>query len=161
MSSRDRWRLPGRLDGELAQELGRLGVPTESGDLGRLWAEAVGPQIARNAWPARVARDGTLVVHTRSSVWAQELAHLEPVVRERLGASAPPRLRFVVGAVPEPSPAQLEDVVDAPTRPSAEHRERAASLAAGIEDEALREAVARLAAHVLARSAPTDPSGTL
>lgn len=161
MSSRDRWRLPERLGGELSQELGRLGVPEESGDLGRLWAEAVGPQIARNAWPARVARDGTLIVHTRSSTWAQELAHLEPIVRERLGDQAPPRLRFVVGSVPEPAPEQLVDVVETPPLPGAEHHEQAERLAQGIEDEALRAAVARLAAHVLARAAPTDASGTL
>lgn len=161
MSRRDRWRLPDRLGGELEQELGRLGVPAESGDLGRLWADAVGPQIARNAWPARVSRDGTLIVHTRSSVWAQELAHLEPIVRERLGDRAPARLRFVVGAVPEPAPEQLVDVVETPPTPDAAHRAQAERLAEGIEDEALRAAVARLAAHVLARSAPTDASGTL
>ena len=36
------------------------------------WPSAVGEEIARNAWPARFARDGTLIVNTRDSVWAFE-----------------------------------------------------------------------------------------
>ena len=37
------------------------------------WPGAVGPQIARFAWPARIARDGTVHVATSDSVWAFEL----------------------------------------------------------------------------------------
>ena len=62
-----------RLGDEVRQELGRFGP---QGDIGRVveaWPAAVGATIARNAWPARIARDGTLHVATRDSVWAFEL----------------------------------------------------------------------------------------
>jgi predicted nucleic acid-binding Zn ribbon protein len=38
----------------------------------RVWAEAVGPAVAREAEPVAV-RDATLTVACRSAVWAQEL----------------------------------------------------------------------------------------
>jgi predicted nucleic acid-binding Zn ribbon protein len=38
----------------------------------RVWAEAVGPGVAREAEPVAV-RDATLTVACRSAVWAQEL----------------------------------------------------------------------------------------
>ena len=37
------------------------------------WEAAVGPEIARNAWPARFQRDGTLIVHTKDAIWGFEL----------------------------------------------------------------------------------------
>src|SRR3712207_8602350 len=42
---------------------------------------------------ARVARDGTVHVHTSSSAWAFELTQLEGRVREALADAAPPRDR--------------------------------------------------------------------
>ena len=39
------------------------------------WEAAVGPEIARNAWPARFQRDGTLIVHTKDAIWGFELGH--------------------------------------------------------------------------------------
>ena len=72
------------------------------------WPGAVGPTIARNAWPARIARDGTLHVATSSSSWAFELAQLEADVLKRLrsaaGKDAPAKLRFAVGKLPELGP---------------------------------------------------------
>ena len=71
------------------------------------WPEAVGPMVAANAWPARIARDGTLHVNTSSSAWAFELGQLAPEILERLseklGESAPKALRFAVGHLPEPA----------------------------------------------------------
>ncbi len=72
------------------------------GDVLAAWEDAVGPEIARNAWPARFQRDGTLIVHCQDAIWAFELGS------------------------------------------------RAAEWAAGIEDETLRELVARAAAASLA-----------
>ena len=40
--------------------------------------------VAANAWPARIARDGTLHVNTSSSAWAFELGQLAPTILERL-----------------------------------------------------------------------------
>ncbi len=91
------------------------------------------------------ARDGTLVVTTSSSVWAFELTKLEATVRERLaealGESAPSRLKFVVGRLPERGTAEPATAAARP-RPEVrdDERRRAAKLAAGIEDEELRAA---------------------
>ena len=97
-----------RLDASVRRSLRASGVP-DAGQLAevtRVWPGAVGPAIARAAWPQRVARDGTLHVTTVSSTWAFELARMEAEVRAKLTASlgpaAPPSLRFATGPVPEP-----------------------------------------------------------
>ncbi len=63
-----------------------------------LWPEAVGEAIARNAWPARIARDGTVHVNTADSIWAFELGHQAPEIAARLGVE---KLRFAPGPLPE------------------------------------------------------------
>ncbi len=109
------------------------------------WPGVVGAEVTRNAWPARVARDGTLHVHTSSSVWAFELGQLAPTILERLraelGDAAPKALRFAQGHLPELAPPTAETPVAAPVRPSPEAIEAAARLTAGIEDEDLRKQV--------------------
>jgi hypothetical protein len=109
------------------------------------WPAAVGGEVARNSWPARVARDGTLHVHTSSSVWAFELGQLAPEILERLrvelGDATPKALRFAQGHLPEPPPATPETSTAAPRDPAPEARAAAARLAAGIEDEDLRKEV--------------------
>ncbi|MDE3025581.1 MAG: DUF721 domain-containing protein, partial [Acidobacteriota bacterium] len=57
----------------MRRELGRFGPQGAIGETVAAWPAAVGPEIARNAWPARFQRDGTLVVHARDSVWAFEV----------------------------------------------------------------------------------------
>ncbi len=152
--------LPERLGDALGEELRRLGgeAHAAAGELARLWARSVGPAVARNAWPARVARDGTLIVHTSSSAWAHELTQLEATIRERLGAAAPVRLRFVVGPLPEPGGAVERPHPPAALSASAEDEAAAAQLAAGIESQELRERVKRAAALSLAagRTPPPD-----
>ena len=134
-------------------ELSRFGPQAEIGRVAEAWADAVGEQIARNAWPARIARDGTLHVHTSSSTWAFELEHLAADIRTRLGELAPPKLRFMPGPLPEPQTAASDEAVGATFAiPSAEDLEAAAELAAKIEDEKLRNLVARAAAASLARA---------
>jgi hypothetical protein len=119
------------------------------------WPEAVGSEIARNAWPARVARDGTLHVATSSSTWAFELTHLEAEVRDRLrarlGESVPKQLRFAPGRLPSTSAESPEDARRESLVVRPETRTQAESLAAGIEDEELRKAVAKAAAASLER----------
>jgi hypothetical protein len=112
----------------------------------------VGEQIARNAWPARIARDGTLHVHTSSSTWAFELEQLATDIRARLGKLAPSRLRFAPGPLPEPETATPGEAVHDMPVPSAEELDRAAMLAAEIGDEKLRKLVARAAAASLAKA---------
>lgn len=136
-------------------ELGRFGPAGKMGEIVSSWPGAVGPGISANAWPARVARDGTLHVHTSSSTWAFELTQLADSIlerlREKLGEDCPAALKFATGPLPEVA-AEVEKVRDrtAP-RPSAEQVERSGRIAASIDDPDLREAVARAVAASFAR----------
>ena len=144
-----------RLDGSVRRALRSSGVP-DAGVLAqvtRAWPAAVGPAIARAAWPQRLARDGTLHVTTVSSTWAFELGRMEAEIRAKLAASlgdaTPPALRFAPGPVPSP-PGAEEAQVEMPV-PTVEEAAEAAALTARIEDPGLREAVCRAAAASLAR----------
>src|SRR5262245_12684222 len=114
-------------------------------DIVRAWPRSVGDSIAQNAWPARLARDGTLHVATSSSAWAFELTQLEPSVRghlsEALGETAPKRLRFAPGRVPERGPEPAAAAPPAPPPPSPEDVEEAARIAEEIADDELRTVV--------------------
>jgi hypothetical protein len=145
-----------RLDGAVRRALRSSGVPDAGllAEVTRAWPDAVGAAIARAAWPQRLGRDGTLHVTTVSSTWAFELGHMEAQIREKLagtlGEATPPAVRFAPGPVPAP-PAPEEAPAPTPA-PSPEEASAAASLAAGIEDPGLREAVRRAAAASLARA---------
>jgi hypothetical protein len=118
-----------------------------------VWPVAVGDAIARVTWPRRLARDGTLHIATTSSAWAFELSRLGPEIHERLraalGEKSPGALRFAVGPVPEPS---AEAATGQPTGPaiSADDRDLAGRLAAGVTDPELRDLVLRAASASLA-----------
>lgn len=146
---------------ELRRELGRLGPPGAIGGVVEVWPEAVGPAIAANAWPARIARDGTLHVATSSSAWAFELTQLAETIhgrlRERLGAEMPPALRFAPGRLPEPGGEGVEEGARTVPTPSRAARRMGEEIAADIADPALREAVARAATASLA-AAEARPS---
>ena len=145
-----------RLERQVRRELGRFGpVAGDMVGIVRAWPAAVGETVARNAWPARLARDGTLHVNTASATWAFELGRLATTILEQLcselGETTPPAVRFAAGPIPEP---EAEAAAKrGPDRPEigAEHRSEAAEIAAGIEDEELRGYVARAAAASLAR----------
>ena len=96
---------PERIGGEVQRELSRFGPAEGMTEIVRAWPAVMGEQIARNAWPARLSRDGKLHVATASSAWAFELAQLEPKLLERLGEvlgdAAPAGLRFAPGKLPE------------------------------------------------------------
>jgi hypothetical protein len=113
------------------------------------WEGAVGPEIARNAWPARFQRDGTLIVHTRDAVWGFELGQRAAEITERLPAK--PALKFVPGPLPELGREATSATRQGPPPVTLEQQEQAAMWAAEIEDEDLRNAVARAAALSLAR----------
>jgi hypothetical protein len=140
-----------RVGQDVARELGRFGAVTGLAPLVDAWPAAVGPEIARNAWPARIGREGTLHVHTSSSAWAFELGQLSERIATALGPLAPPRLRFAVGPLPEPSSESSLSVAKSPVEPTKEHLVQAEKLAAEIEDENLRKVVAKTAAFALAR----------
>jgi hypothetical protein len=140
-----------RVGGEVARELGRFGPASGMAPLVEAWPAAVGPEIARNAWPARVARDGTLHVHTQDSIWAFELTTRAEEIRSRLGKVAPRRLAFAPGPLPEPLEEVREEPRRRPPEPSPEHVAKAESLVRVIRDEELRKVVAKAAAASLSR----------
>jgi Dna[CI] antecedent, DciA len=136
----------------LRAELSRFGPQAEIGRIAKAWPAAVGEHIARNAWPARISRDGTLHVHTSSSTWAFELEQLAVDIRARLGSAAPPRLRFAPGPLPEPETPVPEQAPEDIPRPTTQELVEATDLAAPIDDEKLRKLVARAAAASLAKA---------
>ena len=146
-----------RIDGELKRELGRLGPAGGMTEIVAVWPSAVGEAIARQAWPARLARDGTLHVAVSSSLWAFELTQLERELAarlaEELGEEAPKRLRFAPGRLPEPAVPVNPELPLAPFVPTPEQVETAAALTGSMADPDLREVVARAAAASLARAA--------
>ena len=150
-----------RIGDDVRRELSRFGPAAGMAELLAAWPAAVGEGIARNAWPARIARDGTLHVAVTSSAWAFELgAHAAEILgrlREVLGDDAPAALRFTPGRVPDPDPEQTVAAPVTAPQPTAEELAAAAAAAAAIEDPELRELVRRAAAASLATTRDDHP----
>ena len=136
------------LGDEVKRELDRFGPEGGIGELVEAWPSAVGETIARSAWPARVARDGTLDVNTADSLWAFELTSRAKEIAARLGVE---RIRFTPGRLPEADEQNVKEAESGPPQPPESLRQEGARLAAGIEDENLRKIVARAAAASLAK----------
>src|ERR671918_2286090 len=130
------------LGDDVRRELARFGPQAGLGEVVAAWPAAVGPGIAANAWPARIARDGTLHVATSSSAWAFELTQLEATVRAklaaRLGGDAPPAFRFAPGPLPESGGEPVEASKQVVPRPSRAEVEAGERLAEEISGSALR-----------------------
>jgi hypothetical protein len=141
-----------RVGNAVARELKRFGPAGGMAPLVEAWPAAVGVEIARNAWPARIARDGTLHIHTQDSIWAFELTSRAEEIRARLGQVAPKRLAFAPGPLPEPLADAPETARGKPPEPSPEVVAEAESLARGIRDTELRKVVAKAAAASLSRA---------
>jgi len=140
-----------RVGDAVGRELGRFGPASGMAPVVEAWPPAVGPEIARNAWPARIARDGTLHVHTQDSIWAFELTTRAEEIRTRLGNAAPRRISFAPGPLPEPPIELAEQVRERPPEPTPEHVAKAESLTREIRDEELRKVVAKTVAASLSR----------
>ena len=149
-----RWSLPGPLTANVQRELARFGPAGNMAEIVAAWPPAVGAPVAANAWPARVARDGTLHVATSSSTWAYELSQLEAQIlarlRDALGGRAPHSVRFAIGRVPSTGPESVESPARPVPRVTEDERRRGKEIAAPIGDADLRELVARAAAASLA-----------
>lgn len=143
------------LGDEVRRELGRFGPQGAIGETVAAWPAAVGPEIARNAWPARFQRDGTLVVHARDSVWAFELTQRAGEMQKRLEGVA--ALKFVPGPLPEASIEDAAPAAPAPAPASEEDRRRAEEMASGIASEDLRKIVTKTIETALANT-PDDRS---
>jgi len=140
-----------RLGDLLRRELGRHGPQAGIGDAVAAWPEAVGAEIARNAWPARFTRDGTLIVHARDSVWAFELTQRAAEIRERLSTKA---VKFVPGPIPERDAEAVRATPQgSPPLPTPEQAAQAAEWTSQIADEDLRRIVQRAIESGLARAA--------
>ena len=140
-----------RVGSAVRRELGRFGPADGMAPLVEAWPAAVGVEIARNAWPARLARDGTLHVNAKDSIWAFELKSRAEEIRSRLGRHAPRRLTFTPGPIPEPVETLSEDASARVAEPSPEHLAQARSLASEIGDEELRKVVTKAVALSLAK----------
>jgi hypothetical protein len=148
-----------RIGDEVRKELSRSGAGPALAltEITAAWPRAVGETVARQAWPLRLARDGTLQVATSSATWAFELDRLSGEIAERLaaeiGPGAPSQLRFRVGPVPEPGPREPASEPAPPELEVApETTVEADSLASSIEDPELRRLVSRAARASLARA---------
>ena len=115
------------------------------------WTAAVGESIARNAWPSRIARDGTVHASTSDSVWAFELGQRAGEIAASLGV---PKVRFAPGPLPEPP---AEPPVSTPLEVTPEDAERARAIASSISDEKLRESVQKAVSFSLARGRSDTP----
>jgi hypothetical protein len=119
------------------------------------WAAIVGDSLAAECAPQRLARgpDGTGgTLHVRvTGPLALELQHLEPLVIERIngyfGYRAVARLTLHQGPL-DRRPRPRKPV---PPAPDADSAARLEAQLAGVEDEALRAALARFGRGVLAR----------
>ncbi|HZE29326.1 MAG TPA: DUF721 domain-containing protein [Gaiellaceae bacterium] len=147
-----------RIGGEVKRELSRFGGGTGlMAELVAAWPAAVGETVAANAWPARLARDGTLHVNAASSTWAFEFQQLESEIagrlREAVPDAAPARLRFAPGPLPELPAPPAEGAKPPPPEPTLEQAREAHEWAAAIESEDLRKSVEKAARMSLASAA--------
>jgi hypothetical protein len=133
------------LGSEVRNELARHGPQAGMAELVERWPAAVGASIARNAWPARIARDGTVHASTSDSVWAFELGQRAAEIAARLGV---PKLRFAPGPLPEP-PAEAR--TEPPLEVTPADVELARAIASSISDQKLRESVQKAVSFSLAR----------
>src|SRR5438034_9597651 len=145
-----------RIGETVRRELGRYGTAGEMADTVACWPDAVGEQVAANAWPARFSRDGTLHVNASSSAWAFELGQLEgeilPRVQAALGKAAPKRLRFAPGPLPEPAVEASAAAAEPLPEATLEQAREAHAWAAEIGSEELRKTVEKAARASLARA---------
>jgi hypothetical protein len=137
------------LASEVRRELGRFGPQAGISEIVDAWPAAVGQEIAQNAWPARIQRDGTLIVHARDAIWAFELTQQATEIASRLPNEPP--VKVVPGPLPELAAEPPREEAPPPAA-TAEQARRAADWAAAIEDEQLRELVAKAARASLART---------
>jgi hypothetical protein len=135
---------------QIRSELSRFGPQAGMAELLDRWPAAVGPAIARNAWPARIGKDGTVYVNTNDAVWAFELGQQAATIAASL---AVPKVRFAPGPLPEPDLERVDD----PVRVTPEEAELAAAVASAIEDEKLRESVQKAVSFSLARGRGNRP----
>ena len=140
---------------DVAHDL-KFEVKMEQVMLYRLWNEAVGEQIARNASPVLVRGD-VLHVNVSSSVWVQQLQFLRDIMLEKINANLRGRkikdIRFKIGPLPAAPPQHA-----AASLPELDDNEKLATQAesARISDPELREAFQDFMAAYLKSHKPVE-----
>lgn len=110
------------------------------------WEAAVSRRIAEVARPVKLLH-GTLLIHTRSSSWAQELSYHEEDMLASVRKVAPKVKRIRIRVGPMPPPGQAPDPPPPKTKPLAMHElpGNVARALAHVADDEVREAVSRAA----------------
>jgi len=118
------------------------------------WTRSVPPRIVENARPVRLS-GGVLLVHVRSSVWANELSYLTDDLLKRLREHAPmsrvERIRFQVGPLPDlPTRKPVAPPPPEPVRLASLPEELGRALSR-VQDDELRKTITEAATTSLAR----------
>ncbi|MEC7522953.1 MAG: DUF721 domain-containing protein [Myxococcota bacterium] len=122
------------------------------------WDRTVSPRIAQAARPIKLSY-GTLIVHTKSAAWAQELTFHEQDLLASVQKAVPKvkRLRIRVGPFADPpAPPEKPPPAVVPLN-AAELPPRVARELARIGDDALRDAVTKAACMSLGSPAKRPP----
>ncbi|MGI9186042.1 MAG: DUF721 domain-containing protein [Gaiellales bacterium] len=142
-------RMPASIGSDIAGSMpGDLGPVRRIADV---WADVVGEGLARVAQPARIARDGTLIVHAADASWVHALTLEERTILrkldERMAGDGPPGLKVEIGPISVPAAAvQYPPIVIQPAAQA-----RADELTAAVTDPALRASLNRAIALSLSR----------
>jgi hypothetical protein len=142
-------RMPAALGAEIAGAMpGDLGPVRRVADV---WAEVVGEGLARVAQPARIARDGTLIVHAADASWVHALTLEERTILRKLDArlagAGPTGLKVEIGPISvAPTPVEHPPIEIQPAAQA-----RADELTEAVVDPALRASLNRAIALSLSR----------
>jgi hypothetical protein len=123
----------------------------------RAWPEIVGPNLARDSLPDRIAfpqgqrSKGTLHLIVAPGGLAVELQHLSPLVIERVNAFFGFECVVRLAITQAPLPRKPPPPARAPRRLSADDEKRIAALGGAIRDPDLRESVRNLGRAMLSR----------
>jgi len=139
----------------LARRLGLESKLLES-RIRREWTTIVGEPIASNTWPDQI-RYKKLYVRVHNTVWLHQLTFLKPTLIKKLNSVAGPDviadIVLRVGELPEPE--QVSSPTDQGPEasiPNADLLAETSAHAAPVQDPDLRDRLAHLMAHSLARS---------
>lgn len=131
------------------------GAPTDSLTLLEAgWDEIVGPKVAQNSRPTRIA-DGTLTITTRSSAWSHQLSllseHVLRAVAARLPNAGVRAIRFRVGRIADSArrdqPAARRPATRRPSAPRGPSADAGAALARFRRDVELQRGQQRSAGY--------------
>ena len=79
---------------------GTLPFNPDDASIWKVWEEAVGRAVAKNAWPSWI-KNGRLIVKVSDPIWLQELKFVEEDIRKklnrRLGRAAVEKIEFKIG----------------------------------------------------------------